>query len=123
VGEKGERDNAARGVACGVESAAAAWAAIAIAAAQDELERMPVANSLLVAFVCKLGMDVCESELPGEVDIDDTGWATVKCCDDNGTGIDAIWLGEVRKCLREADRENLSGKGRVFRSISMLAFP
>ena len=116
-------DNVARGVACGVESAAAAWAAIAIAAAHAELERMPVADSLLLgALVCKLRMDVCESELPGEVDVDDTGWATVKR-EDNGTGIDAIRLGEVRKCSREADRENLSGKGRVFRSISMLAFP
>jgi hypothetical protein len=119
VGEKGERDNAARGVACGVESAAAARAAIA--AAQDELERIPVAGSL-GALVCKLGMDVCESELPGEVDVDNTGWAMVRC-DCNGAGIDAIRLGEVRKCSREADRENLSGKGRVFRSISMLAFP
>ena len=122
MGEKGEKDNAARGVACGVESAAAARAAIAIAAAQDELERTPLVNSLLGALVCKLGMDVCESELPGEVDVDDTGWVTVKC-DDNGTGIDAIRLGEVRKCSREADRENLSGKGRVFRSMSMLPFP
>jgi len=115
-------DNAARGVACGVESAAAAWAAIAIAAAQDELERMPVAGSLLGALVRKQGMDVCESELPGDVDADDTGWAMVKC-DGSGTGIDAIRLGEVRKCSPKPDRENLSGKGRVFRSISMLAFP
>ena len=83
---------------------------------------MLVAGSLLSALVCKLGMDVCESELPGEVDAHDTGWATVKC-DDNGTGIGAIRLGEVRKCSREADRENLSGKGRVCCSISMLAFP
>lgn len=108
-------DNAARAVACGVESARAA-----IAAAQDELERMPLAKSLPV---CKLGMDVCESELPGEVDVDDAGWAARVKCDGNGTGIDAIRLGEVRKCSREADRGNLSGKGRVFRSISMLAFP
>lgn len=112
-------DNAARGVACGVESAAAARAAIAIAAAQDELERMLVAGSLLGALVCKLGMDVCESELPGELDVDNTGWAMVKC-DGIATGIDAIRPGEVRKCSREVD---LSGKGRVFRSISMLAFP
>lgn len=63
-------DNAARGVACGVESAAAARAAIA--AAQDELDR-----SLVGALVCKLGMDVCESELPGEVD--STGCAMGKC--------------------------------------------
>ena len=109
-------DNAARGVACGVESAAAA----AIAAAQDELERMSVAGSLLGALVCKLVMDVYESELPGEDD--DTGW-TMDKRDGNGTGIDATRLGEVRKCSREADRENLSGKGRVFRSISMLDFP
>jgi len=122
VGEKGERDNAARGVACGVESAAAAWAAIAIAAAQDELEGMSVAGSWFGALVCKLGMDVCESELPGEVDVDNTGWAMVKC-DGNGTGIGAVWLGEFRKCSREAERENLSGKGRLFRSISTLAFP
>jgi hypothetical protein len=117
VGEKGD---AARGVACGVESAAAARAAIADA--QDELERMPVADSLPGALVCKLGMDVCESELPGEVEVDDAGWALVKC-DGNGIGIDAIRLGEVRKCSREADRENLSGMGRVFRSISILSFP
>ena len=122
MGEKGERDNAARGVACGVESAAAAWAAIAIAAAQDELESVSVAGSLPGALVCKLGMDVCESELPGEVDVDDTGWPMVKC-DGNGTGIDAIRLEEVKKGSREADRANLSGNGLVFRSISMLAFP
>jgi hypothetical protein len=116
-GEKGEMDNAARGVACGVESAAAARAAIA--AAQDELERLPMAGSLLGTLVCKLGMDVCESKLPGEVD--NTGWAMV-ICDGNVTGIDATRrLGE--KCSREADRENLSGKGRVFGSISTLAFP
>jgi hypothetical protein len=106
-------DNAARGVACGVESAAAARAAIA--AAQDELE-----SSLLGALVCKLRMDVCDSELPGEVD--NTGCAMGKC-DGNVTGIDAIRLGEVRKCSRGADREILSGKGRVFGSISMLALP
>jgi hypothetical protein len=116
VGKKGERDNAARGVARGVDSAAAAWAAIA--AAHDELERMPAADSLPGTLICKLLMDVCESELPGEDD--DTDWAIVKC-DGNGTGIDAIWLGEVRKCSREGAREILSGKGRVFRS--MLAFP
>lgn len=80
---------------------------------------MSAAGSLLGALVCKLVKDVCESELPGE---DDTGWAMVKC-DGNGTGTDANWLGEVRKCSREADRENLSGKSRVFRSTSMLAFP
>jgi hypothetical protein len=96
VGEEGERDNAARGVARGVESAAAARVAIAIAAAQDELERILVAGSLLGALVCKLGMDVCESELPGEVDVDDPGWAMIEC-DGNGTGIDDIRLGEVRK--------------------------
>ena len=74
-------------------------------------------SSLLSALVCKLVMDVCESELPGE--FNDTGWDMVKC-DGNGTGIDATRLGEVRKCSGEAD---LSGKGRVFRLISMLAFP
>lgn len=77
-----------------------------------------MAGRLLGALVCKLGIDVYESELPGEVD----GCAMIKC-DGNGTGIDAIWSGEVRKCSCEADRENLSGKGRVFRSISTLAFP
>lgn len=87
MGEKGESDNTARGIACGVESAAEAQAWAAIAAAQDELERMPVASSLHGALVRKLGMDVCDSELPGEVD--DTGWAMIKC-GGNGTGTDAI---------------------------------
>lgn len=83
---------------------------------------MPVTGSLLGALVCKLTMDVCESELPGEVE--DTGSTMVRC-DGNGTGTDASRLGEVRKCCRccEVDREILSGNGRAIRSISTLAFP
>jgi hypothetical protein len=69
----------------------------------------------------KLAVDVYESELLGK--LDDIGWAMAKC-DGKGKGIDAILrFGAVRKCSREADRVNLSGKGRVFRSTSMLAFP
>jgi hypothetical protein len=61
-------------------------------------------------------MEAYESELSGKVE--DIGRSMSKC-DGKGRGIDAIRrLGEVRK-----DRVNLSGKGRAFRSISMLAFP
>ena len=66
-------------------------------------------------------MEAYESEPSGKVD--DIGRSMSKC-DGKEEGIDAILrLGEVRKSSREADRLNLSGTGRVFRSISMLAFP
>lgn len=97
-----------------VESASAERAAIA--AAQDELEKV-----VLCALVCKLAMDVCESKLPGEPD--EMGCAMAKC-DGKGKGIDAILrFGEVGKSSREAALVSLSGKGRVLRSISILAFP
>ena len=80
-----------------------------------------MAGSVLGALVCRLAMDVYESELPGK--LEDIGWAMARF-EGNGKGIDAtLRLGDVRKTSREADRVNLSGKGRVFRSMSMLAFP
>ena len=67
-------------------------------------------------------MEAYESELSGKAD--DTGRSRSKC-DGKGKGVEAILrFGELRKCSRAADRAvDLFGTGRVFRSISMLAFP
>jgi hypothetical protein len=77
----------------GLESAAAARAAIA--SAQEELES--VSSSALGALVGELGMNVCESKLLGK--FDDTG-RSIATCGGKVKGIESILrFGGVRKKL------------------------